>query len=272
VNSIIGKWNPWLTEVRKSLRAGALMAGGLLPIEGPHLLDEALASGVEIHEVLLDQNRKSPDGVPASRIRHVAHSTFRTLGRTRESQGVITLVRPPEPCLDEIFRRATAGDGAPRRGGPAYGPIVLLCGLQDPGNAGTIFRSAEAFGAAGVVATPGTVTCYNDKLLRASAGSFLRLPRAWDVDLTAFVRQAGERGIRILAASPRGSVRVDEVDFGRPTAVMIGREGAGLDPTELDAADELVRIPLRPPVESLNAASAALVFLYAASREWENAR
>jgi TrmH family RNA methyltransferase len=260
VNTLVGKRNPRLVQIRKALRGGTLTDDGLLPVEGSHLLVEAVHSNVAIHELYLIEGAPVPAGIDGVPIQRVAASTFRTLGRTRESQGAIALVSAPGSRLDEVFRRAKD------RQRERYGPVLVLCGIQDPGNAGTMLRAAEAFGAAGVVVTPGSVGCYNDKLVRASAGSLLRLPWAWEVDIEDFSRAARERGIRILGAGADGAVDLDAVNFTAPAAVLIGREGAGLTPVERACADDLVRIPLRPPVQSLNAASAAAVILYAASR------
>lgn len=251
----IGKHNPKLSAIRKALGQGALTPDGRLALEGPHLLEEAVRSGIAVEELFLSGDTPIPAKVRARLVHRVPEAAFRTMAQTRESQGVIGLVVPPPQHLDRIFGRTKSG------------PILVLCGLQDPGNAGTILRSAEAFGAAGVVATPRTVGWPNDKLVRASAGSLLRLPLAWDTPLDHFAEKARKNKIRIAGAAADGHTDLDAADFTIPTAILIGREGLGLDPGERKHADFVFRIPMANPVESLNAATAAAVILYEAARK-----
>jgi tRNA(Leu) C34 or U34 (ribose-2'-O)-methylase TrmL len=144
--------------------------------------------------------------------------------------------------------------------------ILVAAGLQDPGNLGTLVRSAEAFGVAGVLTTPGTVSGWNQKALRASAGSVFRLPVvAVGVAELAALKQ---RGVRLLAAVGSGdAVAAQEVDFSGSCALMIGNEGVGLSDELLELADERVTIPCPGRVESLNAAIAGSLLLYEASRQ-----
>jgi TrmH family RNA methyltransferase len=152
-------------------------------------------------------------------------------------------------------------------------PLILVAaGLQDPGNLGTLIRSAEAFGATGVVTTPGTVSAWNQKALRASAGSLFRLPVAG----IAVEELAGlkSRGVRLMAAvapetdsDSRYAVEAQDADFARAAAILIGNEGAGLSEELLAMADATVTIPCPGKVESLNAAVAGSLLLYEASRQ-----
>jgi TrmH family RNA methyltransferase len=160
-------------------------------------------------------------------------------------------------------------------------PLLLVAaGLQDPGNLGTLIRSAEAFAATAVLTTPGTVSPWNQKALRASAGSVFRVPvvAVSHADLAALK----SRRIRLLAAiapeshsDARGNgTRVERPsnampDLTQPTALMIGNEGAGLSPDLLALADARISIPTPGPVESLNAAIAGSLLLYEASRQRE---
>jgi TrmH family RNA methyltransferase len=138
--------------------------------------------------------------------------------------------------------------------------------LQDPGNLGTLIRSAEAFGATGVLTTPGTVNAWNQKALRASVGSVFRMPvaSATEVDVAGLK----EWGVRLLAAvGCSGATVAQEADFVGSCALMIGNEGAGLSAEWMRIADERVTIPCPGPVESLNAAVAGSLLLYEASRQ-----
>jgi TrmH family RNA methyltransferase len=144
--------------------------------------------------------------------------------------------------------------------------VIVLAGLQDPGNLGTILRSAEAFGAAGIVSLPGTVSPWNQKAMRASAGSVFRLPvvQAGVEECFAHLREAG---IKVLTGVARGGLPADLVDFSAAVALLIGNEGNGV-PEEIGArADEAITIPCPGPVESLNASVASSVLLYEASRQ-----
>ena len=148
--------------------------------------------------------------------------------------------------------------------------VVIAAGLQDPGNLGTLIRSAEAFGASGVLLTPGTVSAWNGKAMRASAGSVFRMAVVeCEADELRWLR---ERGVELLAAVAPGHgaapVReIGEVDLLRPVAFLVGHEGSGVSAEWLAFAETRVTIPCPGPVESLNAAVAGSVMLYEAARQ-----
>jgi RNA methyltransferase, TrmH family len=146
--------------------------------------------------------------------------------------------------------------------------ILIAVGLQDPGNLGTLVRSAEAFGAAGVLATPGTVSAWNQKALRASVGSVFRVPVvAVAASELEGLKGRGVRLIGAVGADDSGVVAARETDFTVGCAVMIGNEGSGLGTEWLEMCDARVTIPCPGPVESLNAAVAGSLLLYEASRQ-----
>jgi len=155
---------------------------------------------------------------------------------------------------------------------PAARPplILIAAGLQDPGNLGTLLRSAEAFGATAVLTTPGTVSGWNQKALRASAGSIFRMPLA--AITPADIPRLKSRGLRLFAAVADDpdhptSTSVSTTDLTQPCALMIGNEGAGLSDDWLQLADARITIPTPGRVESLNAAIAGSLLLYEASRQ-----
>jgi TrmH family RNA methyltransferase len=149
--------------------------------------------------------------------------------------------------------------------------VVVLAGLQDPGNLGTILRSAEAFGADGVLCLEGTVSEWNPKAVRASAGSVFRMP-VLQMQAADAMAQLREAGVRTLTTTVKGAKRADGIDLAEPIALLIGNEGNGV-PVELAAkADGAITIPCPGPVESLNAAVATSVLLYEAARQREAAR
>jgi TrmH family RNA methyltransferase len=145
---------------------------------------------------------------------------------------------------------------------------VIVAGLQDPGNMGTLVRSAEAFGASGILTTPGTVSAWNQKALRASVGSVFRVPVvAVSGDEIADLKGRGVRLLAAVGSDDFGVIGAHEADFTVACAVMIGNEGAGLAAEWMEMADGLVTIPCPGPVESLNAAIAGSLLLYEASRQ-----
>lgn len=180
----------------------------------------------------------------------VGAGLVRELSDTQTPQGILCAVEAPRWRAEDVFEGS--------------GPVVLLDRIQDPGNLGTIVRSAEAAGAAGVLLTPGCVDPGNPKALRASAGSLLRLPVATVADPAASIREAG----RLLAAtSGRGGVPYHRADLTRPLALLIGQEGAGVAASLGGAADLTLTVPMAAGVESLNAAAAAAVILFEAARQ-----
>jgi TrmH family RNA methyltransferase len=175
---------------------------------------------------------------------------------TETPQPIAALVEPPDWTWTHLLR--TQGITAPL--------LVVLAGLQDPGNLGAILRSAEAFGADGVLSLPGTVSAWNPKAVRASAGSVFRLPllAASEAEALFHLRKAG---VKIWTTTVHGAHPADLVDLAGPVALLIGNEGNGV-PGDLAAkADGALTIPCPGPVESLNAAVAASVLLYEASRQ-----
>ena len=145
------------------------------------------------------------------------------------------------------------------------GPLVVASGLQDPGNLGTILRSAEAFGAAGIFLTEGTVSPYNSKVLRGSAGSIFRLPflQISSAELIPLLRA---HGVRLIATSSHHGTPLPQISWTLPLAIFIGNEGAGLSRELMREMNETLVIPQAPQVESLNAGVAASIVLYEAAR------
>ncbi len=237
--SILSVRHPLLKEVRRALEKAEPTPEGLTVIEGRHLLEEALRGPAVVEMMLAPADWDAP----AARVRRidVPETVLRQVASTESSPGVIALVRWPSWTLADLL--------AP----PAL--VVILDGVQDPGNAGTILRSAEAFGATGVVFRQGSVSVRNPKLLRASAGSSFRFPTL-----------AGnhELPLKLYAAHPHEGAAAAEVDWAQPCALAVGSEAHGVSPALLGSATP-VRIPTGR-VESLNAAVAASILLYQASQ------
>ena len=178
-------------------------------------------------------------------------------GRRLCPQGIAALIAPPRFEMVDILERQPSA------------LLIIAAGLQDPGNMGTIVRSAEAFGASGVVTTPGSVSPWNQKALRASAGSIFRVP-VIPSTLEEIADLQTSQGIRLFAAvgaAENGVVSAQDADLRQPSGILIGNEGSGLGREWLELAIERITIPCPGPVESLNAAIAASLLLYEASRQ-----
>jgi TrmH family RNA methyltransferase len=254
--TLISEKNPLVKQVRRAVSRGALTEDGFAVAESFHLLEEALASDCEIHSVIVAESVKTTvsshvRGLKRTRVVVVADGVFAQLASTETTQGVIALVRPPVWTLDQLLR------------GRAL--VIVLDGLQDPGNAGAILRAAEAFGSTGVAFLKGAVSPYNPKCLRASAGSVFRLPIAISVDENLLLAALDQKRVALYAATPRATKLVSAVNLSARCAIIIGGEGRGVNPA-LEARATGLRIPTSG-VESLNAAVAAGVLLYEARRQ-----
>jgi TrmH family RNA methyltransferase len=250
---ISSRTNPRVKQLRAAFSGNPKISDGLIAIEGEHLLEEALRSGIALRTVFLTSDRQAPSQLSRdTEIIRLSEDVFSSVAETRSSQGIAALIEPVMYSIRDMFQIPT--------------PLILICaGLQDPGNLGTLIRSAEAFGASGVLTSSGTVSPWNQKALRASAGSVFRVPVA-----VASQEEIGKLGIRLLAAV--GSQRSDvlsaqDADLRQPCAIMIGNEGSGLTDEWLQLATARVTIPCPGPVESLNAAIAGSLLLYEASRQ-----
>jgi len=253
--------NSLLKEVRRASARGSVTSDGLAVAEGFNLLEEALRSRCELPVVIAAESVKTAvaahvRGLKHTRLIMVSDSSFEKLASTETPQGVIALVRPPAWTLDQLLR------GRPL--------VVLLDGIQDPGNAGAIVRAAEAFGATGTAFLAGCVNPYNPKTLRASAGSLFRLPIVASVDENLLGAALEQKRVRLFAAhahadKPGAEKLAFDADLTGACAIVIGAEGRGVSPT-LQRRSIGIRIPTSG-VESLNAAVAAGVLLYEASRQ-----
>jgi TrmH family RNA methyltransferase len=250
----LGKHNPRLIEIRKALQHGALTQDGLLAVEGPKLIREAQDSGVPTVALFAREGAAMMDLAPRADVYVLEAAAFKKIQTTETSQGLIALVRLPTYAIADLTVNPS-------------GPIVVLDRLQDPGNVGTIFRIAEAFGAAGCIGLADTVRPYNPKAVRASAGSVLRLPHVWNLSLDEALSSLQNAGIPLVGTAPRSDLTVADWNWRAPVAVLIGNEGRGLDPHEARACEAVLRIPHRDRVESLNSAIAAAVVLYESFRQ-----
>jgi RNA methyltransferase, TrmH family len=250
----LGKHNTKLIELRKSIDRGLLTSDGLLPIEGPKLLEEALRSGIEVSEIFVRKDSVIPDLPPHAIIYELDPAVFKTIQSTETSQGIIALIRPRHFDLQQLIDEAKP-------------LIVILSRLQDPGNVGTVLRVAESFYATGCIATIGTANIHNAKVVRATAGSLFRLPHVWNAPSDQVFQTMRGAGISVVGTSPSAIDDIDAWDWRRPTALVIGNEGSGLSEEELHMCDRVLKIPQNTAVQSLNSAIAAAIVLYEASKQ-----
>jgi len=270
--------NRWLKEFRMALRGGLPTENGFVGVEGPRLVEEALRSGSRIQAVLFSESgerhheRLSPLINPAEMAFPILRTNdrlFEGLADTEHPQGVAALVHPRETSFHDLVRTPDS----------ACAPLlVVLAGVQDPGNVGTILRTAAAFGATGAATAAsgisGTASPFSPKALRASAGAALQLPILAGMSISILLAQLRVAGVRTLASSVHDSRDTAqpllppwEIDWCQPVALLVGNEGAGL-PEEVErSADARIRIPMATGVESLNAAAAAAVLFYEATRQ-----
>jgi RNA methyltransferase, TrmH family len=297
--TITSRDNRWLKEFRVALRGGLPTESGFVGVEGVRLVEEALRSGCPIEAVLFSETgeRHHEHLAPLIDPPEIAFPVLRTTDRlfegvadTEHPQGVAALVKPRTATFDDLLQTR----------GEACAPLlVVLAGVQDPGNVGTIIRTAAAFGATGAVTTAsghsGTASPFSPKGLRASAGTALHLPILAGMSLPILLTQlrivnvstiaasAHERPFSLVVANqaahqqenagPNDQISLPaplapwDVDWCQPVALLVGNEGAGL-PEEIErSADARIRIPIASGVESLNAAAAAAVLLYEAARQ-----
>jgi TrmH family RNA methyltransferase len=259
-DTLLSDKNPLLKEVRRAAARGSLTSDGFAVAEGFHLLEEALRSRCEIRLVIAADTVKTTvathvGGLKQTRVVAVSETAFAALASTETPQGVLALVRPPAWTLAQLVR------GRPL--------VVVLDGVQDPGNAGAIVRAAEAFGATGVAFLKGSVNPYNPKCLRASAGSTFRLPVVAALEESLLIAALEQKRATLYAALPRSENQVSrlisEADLTRNCALVIGSEGRGVS-ARLQRESTGLRIPTSG-VESLNAAVAAGILLYEARRQ-----
>jgi TrmH family RNA methyltransferase len=256
---VAGRHNPRLKELRLAFRRAEPTAQGETAIEGVKLLEEALRSGQHLESVFFSESarplaeRLLPQIGARTETLVLPNALFNSIVPSDAPQGVAALVKLPAFSAAQLLDRK--GDG----------PFVVAAGLQDPGNLGTILRSAEAFGAAGIFLTEGTVSVYNSKVLRGSAGSIFRLPwlRISSKELIPLLRASG---VRLLATSSHQGTPLPQISWTLPLAIFIGNEGAGLSRELKQEMNETLAIPQAAPVESLNAGVAASIVLYEAAK------
>jgi RNA methyltransferase, TrmH family len=258
---VSSRQNALVKELRKAFTQGEPTAEGALAIEGLRIIEEAIRSGLRFQAVFFSQHGRNhaarllPQVSSHCEALLLTDEVFASAVNTETPQGVAALVKLKpakfEDLLEQISNELL---------------LVAVAGIQDPGNLGTIIRSAEAFGSRAVLVGEKTVSHYNPKVVRASAGSLFREP-VIQVKATDAIAQLKSAGVRVLASSSHKGRPLHEANFAGPCMIVIGNEGAGVPPELLAEADELVTIQHSPRVESLNAGIAASIMLYESAKQ-----
>ena len=256
---VTSRQNALVKDLRQSFTQAELTDDGHYAIEGVHILEEAIRSGLRAKAVFFSQSaeqraaRLLPQLSAQTELLLLPDDVFKSAVPSDSPQGVAALIKPRASKLDQLLT--------------AESPLIIgAAGLQDPGNLGTMIRSAEAFSATGVLLLENTVSPLNPKVVRASAGSIFRLPVVKGT-ATVTLAMLKASGIHIAATSSHKGRPLPEVDLHRPICIFIGSEGQGIPKDLLANVDETIVIPHSPKVESLNAGIAASLILYEAARQ-----
>jgi TrmH family RNA methyltransferase len=253
--------NPSVQRARKLLRRGLRDRTRTFLVEGPTAVDEALAAGAILETLFVELPAGHRTASVAARAReagvrvlHVDERTMAALSDASTPQGLVAVAG----FVDREAARVL--DASPDL-------VVVLAEVRDPGNVGTILRSAWAVGAGGVFLGAGTADVYNPKVVRATAGALFHVPVARNVDIPGLLDDLGTRGFRRVAADPHGGLAYDEVDLRGRSAFVFGNEAWGVPPELVRRVDERATIPMNGHAESLNVGAAAAVFLFEAARQ-----
>jgi len=245
--------NEWVKKAASLKQKKYRIREGLFLVEGKRAVSEARDSGWSIECYFYT---KLPEGwedpVDSEAVYyHVTDAVFRKAADTEDPQGIGALVRFPEQKLQDFA--------------PAKGLVLVLAGIQDPGNAGTLIRSADAMGAVGVVCLDGTVDLYNPKVVRSTMGSLFHLPVFTNVAVKELADWAKTHSIPLWATALAGAEDVTKAAFPACSALILGSEGSGVPEVLLAMADKKVKIPMYGHAESLNVAIAGSILLFAAA-------
>lgn len=240
--------NPLIRQIARSLEEQTHLL-----LEGEKAILDAVAAGFPLDHVLHDESVRPGRlaAISGARPQLVSRKVLERLAETETPQHLLAVARRRDVPVAEVLARP--------------GPVVFLFGVQDPGNLGAIVRVAEATGCAGIAAAPGTADFFHPRAVRASAGSVLRIPVSGRVSFERFAADAKESGRVICGAVSQGGDNPFQVPLSPASVLVIGAEGTGLPAGAYRYLERRLTIPMRPPVDSLNAAVAAALLLYSAA-------
>lgn len=237
-------------------------AEGLFIAEGEHVVEEAIKRGAAIEFVVYSEGFGNKElTLRIANSFYLTDRDFKKISDTESPKGIIAVVR--KPCL--AGRQAQHAVSGLFEG---ESPFFMICdGIQDPGNLGTMIRSAAAAGCSGVAVSNNSVDPYNPKVVRGSGGCIFSIPVVAEVKVLDVLKAAKDKKVKTVAADASSKKTIYEADLKAPLALVIGSEGAGSSSDILSACDEPVSIPMKKDVESLNAAVSAAVILFEAVRQ-----
>jgi TrmH family RNA methyltransferase len=245
----------------KEFRALARGSASHLLLDGWHLIEDAARARVEIESVAISgtpppTQRRLLDRLSrhGAQVLAVSAAVLDALSPVQSPTGAVARARKPQVDPNALVT-------------PAPALVLAAAGLQDPGNAGAVIRSAAAAGGTGVLLDGTSADPWGWKALRSSMGSAFHVPVLRSATAPALIESWRQTGIRVLAAVPRGGVPMGDADLRAPAVVLLGGEGSGLSSAAMAAADERITIPMQAGIESLNVAVAAAVLLYEARRQ-----
>ncbi|MFV0363415.1 MAG: TrmH family RNA methyltransferase [Suipraeoptans sp.] len=239
-------------QKKKKLRDEA----GVYIVEGVRMLKEVpleYLSELYVSETFYDGNKTLVNNISGNPI-ILTDAVYNHVSDTKTPQGVLLVVKRREYAFDDMLDECTDFS-------------IILDGLQDPGNLGTIIRSAEAAGVNGIFLTEDCVDVYNPKTIRATMGSVYRIPICYVNNMENGIDKMKDRGITIYAADLNGNMDYDKEIYADKKAFLIGNEGNGISSILLNKADTCIKIPMKGHVESLNAAISATVLMFEAARQ-----
>lgn len=253
--------NPVVKEVKALKEKKHREAKKLFFIEGIRFVEEALNEKVQINKVLISDHLNEVNGgndiirkleISDFPLYKLPHKLFKEISDTENPQGVLAVLNTKNYTLDDIRNKNSF--------------FVILDSIQDPGNLGTIIRTADAAGAAAVILSKGCVDVYNPKVLRSTMGSLFHIPVCYDQDIVKVMKEMKSIGIRLCAAHLEGSIDYFDLGLKEKVALIIGNEANGISEGVKNEADTLVKIPMPGRAESLNASVAAGLLIYEVAR------
>lgn len=235
-NQKVKQWNKLKTK-KERIKTSSFL------VEGFHLVEEAWKSNWQIHEIILQENISLPSWCENFPVEIVTESVFKTIAQTTTPQGIAAVISMKK------YHTYTGNQ------------VLLVDEIQDPGNLGTIIRTADAAGFAAIILGKGTVDMYNEKVIRATQGSLFHIP-VIEADLQEEITKLKQNDFAIWAATLENAVHYTELAVSEKTALIVGNEGAGINSNVMKLADQGVKIPIYGKAESLNVSIAAAILMY----------
>lgn len=228
---------------------------GVFIVEGPKMFEELPKDRLVSTFVSETFEKERPELLRGVRYEVVADNVFTQMSDTQTPQGILAVAKQFRYTLEDILKNSKTPQ------------LLILENIQDPGNLGTMLRTAEGAGTTGVIMTRGTVDIYNPKVIRSTMGSLYRMPFLYVDNLEETITKVKAAGVSLYAAHLKGVQSYDEPDYKAATGFLIGNEGNGLTTETADLADCYIRIPMEGQLESLNAAVSAAILMYEAHRQ-----